>query len=621
MTISDCSISCMKHKESHHCHAFNFREAYGSCQQIRKSKSHIVNSEGYQAFVQFLCLTDYPKIQNTEEAFHGWSGAYPAPRDGQVIFKCKHPRGFTDGHKVHMATCASMRPDAWYTTFADKRTTILCPPPLSCVSEHPKMENMAVKMTYKDWDGKYPAPPGATVIFRCPAKFNDESFVHNATCSFQSDHAWDISFQDEDVRCPTAVYPDCRLSESGNEYIGTMNVTETGRSCFRWDSEEVASSYYSVEAGFNEVLSFEEHFLNQDPSWHKNYCRNPTNMARPWCFVDDDGVKMEFCRIPLCDYLKCKMSQKGGEYMGVKDKTISGFACVPWLDLDGNEGDVMIRAREGSFPDEITESHNFCRNANGNPGGPWCNIKDSQNPNLKWEYCDIPFCDFDDSGGSSKSGDHESTGGIMQPNYKECRLTEMGKEYIGEENKTETGKECIAWTYATGEGFLLTSSIFSHLPFQDRQMPRPPYKIKDYLYSWIHLYSTTERSLKSNACRNYGSKERPWCFISLENPAWEYCDIPFCRDHKEPAECIFTAEGREYSGLKNVTKSGKKCQHWLSQTPNEHSTILHLPAFPDPGMDSHHNYCRNPDIRNSGPWCYNGEGTDPEWEYCDVHLC
>merc|ERR1712179_482006 len=33
-----------------------------------------------------------------------------------------------------------------------------------------------------------------------------------------------------------------------------------------------------------------------------------------------------------------------------------------------------------------------------------------------------------------------------------------------------------------------------------------------------------------------------------------------------------------------------------------------------------HNYCRNPDNEDEGPWCYT---TDPNkrWEFCDVPLC
>ncbi|CAG0891573.1 unnamed protein product [Darwinula stevensoni] len=210
-----------------------------------------------------------------------------------------------------------------------------------------------------------------------------------------------------------AVYPECRLSEKGMEYIGTMNMTEIGKACLRWDSENVTSSYVSANAGFNEILFFEEHFLNQDPSLHKNFCRNPTGLAKPWCFVDDDGLKIEFCWIRSCDDFslpECKLSQKGGEYVGVKDKTISGFDCIPWLDADSSGGDRIRGLRKGSFSDELTDSHNFCRNPNGNPGGPWCNIVVPGKPNLKWEYCDVSFCDFDAKQRTRESGDHyEST--------------------------------------------------------------------------------------------------------------------------------------------------------------------------------------------------------------------
>merc|ERR1712107_385864 len=61
-----------------------------------------------------------------------------------------------------------------------------------------------------------------------------------------------------------------------------------------------------------------------------------------------------------------------------------------------------------------------------------------------------------------------------------------------------------------------------------------------------------------------------------------------------------------YRGCQTVTRSGKICQRWDSQTPHQHS-------YPDSGLDA--NYCRN---RDGGDtiWCYT---TDPakRWEYCD----
>ena len=82
--------------------------------------------------------------------------------------------------------------------------------------------------------------------------------------------------------------------------------------------------------------------------------------------------------------------------------------------------------------------------------------------------------------------------------------------------------------------------------------------------------------------------------------------------HAVDIEC-FTDDplGRDYRGRVNVTKSGKTCQSWASQSPHNHNK-----NYPDAGLGDH-NYCRNPDIETQGPWCYT---TDPsvQWEYCCV---
>ncbi|CAG0902886.1 unnamed protein product [Darwinula stevensoni] len=83
---------------------------------------------------------------------------------------------------------------------------------------------------------------------------------------------------------------ECRQSETGTEYVGTMKKTKTGKNCLRWDSQP----YGKLD------LTYEGHFLRNDPSTEQNFCRNPTSKERPWCFVDDAATKWEFCDIPLC---------------------------------------------------------------------------------------------------------------------------------------------------------------------------------------------------------------------------------------------------------------------------------------------------------------------------------
>ncbi|CAG0903221.1 unnamed protein product [Darwinula stevensoni] len=91
-------------------------------------------------------------------------------------------------------------------------------------------------------------------------------------------------------------YPECRKTAKGKEYIGKMKRTENGNDCLRWDSRP-----YPTPKDFQPVLSYEEHFLNEDPGSHENYCRNPALRERPWCFISNPDIVWEFCDIPLCE--------------------------------------------------------------------------------------------------------------------------------------------------------------------------------------------------------------------------------------------------------------------------------------------------------------------------------
>ena len=73
--------------------------------------------------------------------------------------------------------------------------------------------------------------------------------------------------------------------------------------------------------------------------------------------------------------------------------------------------------------------------------------------------------------------------------------------------------------------------------------------------------------------------------------------------------------GTDYRGYVNQTKSGTPCQKWTTQSPHEHEGIVPC-TYPEKGLGDH-NYCRNPNKRPDGPWCYTTD-PDKEWEYCDV---
>ncbi|XP_061195828.1 uncharacterized protein LOC133204068 [Saccostrea echinata] len=77
-----------------------------------------------------------------------------------------------------------------------------------------------------------------------------------------------------------SISTDCRLP--GVLYQGTKNVTETGRTCQRWDAQNPHEHGYDVFSIAQE-----------------NYCRN-FDREEPWCFTNDSGVRWELCGVDIC---------------------------------------------------------------------------------------------------------------------------------------------------------------------------------------------------------------------------------------------------------------------------------------------------------------------------------
>ncbi|XP_062580543.1 plasminogen-like, partial [Saccostrea cucullata] len=73
----------------------------------------------------------------------------------------------------------------------------------------------------------------------------------------------------------------CRLP--GYLYKGTTNVTESGLTCQRWDTQTPHEQNYFVFS------------LAQE-----NYCRN-FDREEPWCYTTNSSVRWELCSVDVCN--------------------------------------------------------------------------------------------------------------------------------------------------------------------------------------------------------------------------------------------------------------------------------------------------------------------------------
>lgn len=59
-------------------------------------------------------------------------------------------------------------------------------------------------------------------------------------------------------------------------------------------------------------------FRYRDKDLKDNYCRNPDNRLRPWCFTMDPKVPWEYCNITVCG----KSCVVGKVFKQINDKSL-----------------------------------------------------------------------------------------------------------------------------------------------------------------------------------------------------------------------------------------------------------------------------------------------------------
>ncbi|KAM6896809.1 hepatocyte growth factor-like [Lycodopsis pacificus] len=277
---------------------------------------------------------------------------------------------------------------------------------------------------------------------------------------------------DPNVRAEECGIPQCSedvcMTCNGEDYRGKLDHTESGKECQRWDSTRPNKHHFQPKKYRHKDL-------------RDNYCRNPDNRLRPWCYTLDPTTQWEYCNIAVCDSDSCDdadvnvttscVQGKGTDYRGTMNVTPEGATCQRW--------DSQSPHNHAFLPQNFKWKdlrENYCRNPDG-ADYPWCFTTD---PNQRIANCsNIPRCDA------------EATQKI------EC-FEDNGETYRGTLAATRSGIPCADWSHHINSGD--SHSTESHV------------------------------GLEKNYCRNPDrDKHGPWCYTNPNNRlAWDYCQLKRC---------------------------------------------------------------------------------------------
>ncbi|XP_068163054.1 hepatocyte growth factor-like [Antennarius striatus] len=274
------------------------------------------------------------------------------------------------------------------------------------------------------------------------------------------------------VRAEECGIPQCSeevcMTCNGEGYRGKMDHTESGKECQRWDSSRPHKHPFQPKKYRSKDLK-------------DNYCRNPDNRLRPWCYTMDRKTPWEYCNISVCDSdsiedaninvtISC-VQGKGTDYRGTMNVTPEGVTCQRWDSQFPHNHSFLPRNFKCK---DLRE--NYCRNPNG-AHYPWCFTTD---PNQRIANCThIPRCDAE----------------AMQK--LEC-YENSGDTYRGSLSITRSRIPCAEWSHHINSGD--SHSTESHV------------------------------GLEKNYCRNPDrDKHGPWCYTNPNNRLiWDYCKLKRC---------------------------------------------------------------------------------------------
>ncbi|KAM9097595.1 hepatocyte growth factor-like protein isoform X1 [Sarcophilus harrisii] len=254
---------------------------------------------------------------------------------------------------------------------------------------------------------------------------------------------------------------------NGEDYRGSVDYTESGKECQRWDLQYPHKHPYKPSK-------------YPDKNLDNNYCRNPDHSERPWCYTTDPLREREFCNIPRCPSTRQQppslkhttyncFKGKGENYRGTANTTATGIPCQRWDAQSPHQHHFLPENYECK---DLRE--NFCRNPDGSEA-PWCFTSRSS---MRVAYCfHIKRCTDDIK-------------------VEDCYF-ENGEQYRGSVSKTRKGIICQHWSQKT---------------------PHKP-----------QFTPITDPQLEENFCRNPdGDRYGPWCYTMDPGTPFDYCALKPC---------------------------------------------------------------------------------------------
>ncbi|XP_069126553.1 sushi, von Willebrand factor type A, EGF and pentraxin domain-containing protein 1-like [Argopecten irradians] len=423
----------------------------------------------------------------------------------------------------------------------------------------------------------------------------------------------------------------------GADYRGKTTITVGGRKCQKWLSNSPHKHKLKLE--------------NSD-----NFCRNPDNEPKPWCYTVDPRKRWEVCPVPRCSNDALCPPPSLPMYSTVISPVNMAFYTGSTLLVNitcGNtqkEANIICQANRKWTMDRLSCSVVFCPSPSlkdnssiiEDTGGPY-----QQNDTIV-VACDPGFETkeqtlFKCQNNKSWNGTMPTCEGVQCPKLRptanshvkgtatQYRYTDIvtvgcdaGFNLVGDQNLlcqadgTWNSSFPICQAVVCPPPTLSDSSFIANgsMPYRFGAVItvkcQPGYQLYGYDTFECRSDGTWDGNFpvcKGGSCPLHCKAKTcddtdggcPEC-----EPAW------WGRHCQYPIGCRLSRNGTEYRGEMNSTVNGRICQDWSSTSLHSHKYA----KFVDKGSG---NFCRNPDGEAS-PWCYTLD-PDVRWEVCPVPLC